>query len=383
MIKEYRCSALYNGETFEEQLQECREEIDQILNNKNYNILKVCFFVNSENPNMFLKCTKLVQNIMNETARVLVPYEIIAQPPIENKVSMEICYLDVSRYDSLCITYKKFEEIRYCILANEDEKEVICPGITFYTKGVNLSSQLKQCYETMEQILLNENMDFSNVIRQWNYLEGILDIIKIDNKSIQRYQMLNEIREEFYSKCKFVNGYPSATGIGMNYGGFVLGFIASSLNTGVYPITNVEQIDAHRYSEHVLAGEQIKELSTKATPKFERAKLVLSDKSSELYISGTASIKGEETIGVDDVLEQTKIIFSNIRMLVEQQYKDSNSGKEMKYKAIRIYIKERDLVIKVKKLVQEEFLLKNALIFLIADICRDNLLIEIEGICQP
>ncbi|GAB1450806.1 hypothetical protein MASR2M47_08620 [Draconibacterium sp.] len=65
------------------------------------------------------------------------------------------------------------------------------------------------------------------------------------------------------------NGYPAATGIGMNCGGIIIEFLAvQSDDLKSFPINNPSQIAAHTYSKNVLAGE---ECMLKTTPKFERA----------------------------------------------------------------------------------------------------------------
>lgn len=58
------------------------------------------------------------------------------------------------------------------------------------------------------------------------------------------------------------------------------------------PIDNKLQIAAHAYSDQVLEAAQQK----KATPKFERAKSMTFDDRRIVYISGTAAIRGEESL---------------------------------------------------------------------------------------
>ncbi|WP_175821637.1 hypothetical protein [Burkholderia sp. BCC0419] len=105
-----------------------------------------------------------------------------------------------------------------------------------------------------------------------------------------------------------------------------------------------------------------------------------------LFISGTASIRSHETIG-STVDEQLKITFENIETLVENgRQKLITEGRRIRgghFESAKIYVRhERDLGY-VADQVREHFPLGADLApVLLSDICRADLLLEIEGVYQ-
>ncbi|MGC8803225.1 MAG: hypothetical protein ACP5PS_05570, partial [Bacteroidales bacterium] len=153
-------------------------------------------------------------------------------------------------------------------------------------------SQSIDAFEQMNLILKSEGFTFGDVIRQWNYIERIIDFT--DNS--QHYQIFNDVRSNYYASSTFPYGYPSATGIGMSYNGIILEFLAlkPASETHVKPIQSPVQTNAHQYSPRVLSNNQYTSLSClKSTPKFERGKAVYCPHGGMLFVSGTAAIKGE------------------------------------------------------------------------------------------
>ena len=131
----------------------------------------------------------------------------------------------------------------------------------------------------------------NSIIRQWNYIERITAFDGQD----QHYQAFNNARSDFYSKTEWTNGYPAATGIGANLGGILIDVDAAVFTTPdafATPIDNKLQVAAHAYSEQVLEVARQK----KTTPKFERAKSMTFQDRKLIYISGTAAIRGEESL---------------------------------------------------------------------------------------
>jgi enamine deaminase RidA (YjgF/YER057c/UK114 family) len=174
------------------------------------------------------------------------------------------------------------------------------------------------------------------------------------------------------------NGYPAATGIGMKQGGIIIEFIAVQSNDLIsIPIDNPSQIAAHIYSKTVLAGE---ECVLKTTPKFERARYLEMMGKKLIFISGTASIIGEKTVGVGDPTEQTEVTINNIKQLYSTEILDKLSIETLnpKYGHARVYVKNRKDFPAIKKTFKSHFG-NLPVVYIIADICRNDLLVEIEG----
>jgi enamine deaminase RidA (YjgF/YER057c/UK114 family) len=151
-------------------------------------------------------------------------------------------------------------------------------------------------------------------------------------------------------------------------------------NESSHAIDNPLQISAHAYSQQVLINPD--KAQHKTTPKFERARHVIcADESQMLYISGTAAIRGEESCQAG-IEEQTALTMENIAKLAEKEtlemYGVKNAA-ELEYKMLRIYLKHNINLEVVKNWFKLHYP-TTPKTFLLADICREELLIEIEGI---
>jgi len=147
--------------------------------------------------------------------------------------------------------------------------------------------------------------------------------------------------------------------------------------TRIFPVNNSLQFAAHCYSKTVLGDSEKKE-----TPKFERAKLIVSRNSACCFISGTAAILGEKSLGNDDVKNQTVHTIALIRHLISAENLKVNgidfSG-DLKIVHLRVYVKETDDFEVVRSVLETELPGINAF-YVCAGVCREELLVEIEGI---
>lgn len=284
---------------------------------------------------------------------------------------MEMSVLDNPRAE-FRVNRKFSNTTPYTAIESDVEKEIYISGLCGST-GDSIRAQSEAAFRQAEQILAKEGMDFSNVYRQWNYIERITDFDRLSDGRKQHYQILNDVRSAYYARAQFANGYPAATGIGMDTGGIVLDLIASrGKNIKQIPIVNPDQLDAHRYTQEVLVGDALRENAAKTTPKFERAKYVECAYNHSLYVSGTAAIKGENTIPSDDIREQTRITLDNIAKL---HYNDSE---KWAYRHMRAYVKDPDDIPAVEEICRQYFG-DIPMQYLKADVCRDNLIVEIEA----
>ena len=139
------------------------------------------------------------------------------------------------------------------------------------------------------------------------------------------------------------------------------------------PIDNPLQIAAHNYSQNVLDGKIVKALQERTTPKFERARLLGND----IFISGTAAIKGEHSNLSNAAVEQaTETMEIMDRLVWEGNIPVPNNGST--YKLLRVYVKREQDIDPVANYMEQHYpaVPKH---YLVADICRPELLIEIEG----
>ena len=286
----------------------------------------------------------------------------VSQPPLNDALILEVHSYKPGEGDIL--TFRHEEGFPYVVLENADGRFLFAGGFHGDVVNFGILQQSNEVFRLLADVLRREGFPVNSIIRQWNYIEQITRFDGTD----QHYQMFNNSRSEFYSKADWNNGYPAATGIGANLGGILVDVDAAVFTSpGCFatPIDNKLQIAAHAYSEEVLevAGKK------KTTPKFERAKSMTFDGRRIVYISGTAAIRGEETLIGVGLERQLHITMENIAQLTGNA----------RLKMLRVYLKEKSFYEEAHRLL-EAYELNIPISYMWADVCRDELLIEIEGI---
>ncbi len=374
------------GKSFPEQVQSCIEQLSDFIfpaGGARYFVTQQTFFIAAASRTEYDERSTVIREQLSTTCGTHLPAtSIVAQAPIcGNDVVLELICARAS--EGIEVHYKSLSGLSYTVVEQAGFKTVHAEGLTG-TPGESILESSKRAFEIAMQILEEEGLSIHHIIRQWNYIENIARVKGIDNEH-QNYQDFNDVRSRYYEKGTFDNGYPAATGIGMTTGGVIIGFIALSPSdqVSVKPIQNPGQIDAHRYSELVLKGTVSEGLARKCTPKFERAKLVSIGSSHYIYVSGTASILGEKTMHVGDVKNQTLTTIENIFQLFSKENQESLGldfdVSRIRFSHLRAYVKYNKDIPMVKK-VCESKLKSNSSLFLISDICREDLLVEIEGV---
>ena len=306
---------------------------------------------------------------------------LVSQAPTDCLFAVEV--QSISKKYMTNITIKKVQGVSYATIDVDNNKMVISGAIEHDDKNLTIAQQSEYVFAVMADILKDEKIDLNMVDRQWNYLENITAQCQ---KAGQHYQQLNDVRSQFYATTKWANGYPSATGIGTTAGGIMVQFDAATLNSArTVSLDNSLQVAAHQYSKQVLIGEQ----NCSTTPKFERAKAIVfstifGDTNTQIYISGTAAIRGENSLHNVDIKEQTAATLENIEYLISlENLKKHNIKvpKAPKVKIFRVYLKSEALYKDAHEIISRKFPAIPTL-YVVCDVCRDELLIEIEGIAE-
>jgi enamine deaminase RidA (YjgF/YER057c/UK114 family) len=353
-----------------ELLSECFENFD--LDEK---IVRMSIFFHADTNQDYVANKNKLQIKVEELLGSKIPnINYISQKPLGANL-----YVEIASLDDNTVQYQlgKSGKNSYVNLVSGDYKEVHISGICSDVEN-SIYKQSDHVFEQLTNILNKESVEKNAIVRQWNYIEQITDF----EDGYQHYQQFNDSRTKFYQTAKWVKGYPAATGIGMNRGGVIVECVVTNCLRGIYPIGNPEQIDAHVYSKEVLFGHEQEEKNLKTTPKFERAKLSVTEQGESLFISGTAAIKGETSLAIGEASQQTELTLENIDHLVSY-VKDGGYGVNQldltTPKFLRAYVKNPVDMEKVKK-VCSEIHPKVDCIYLHSDVCRDELLVEIEGV---
>ncbi len=364
--------------SIEEEWDQCRKQIMRTMSEGN-RPLKLNIFVDLPDYQVYLETKEKIGKSVIDTFGDQCPtFNITVHPPERPwKVTAEALFI---KGDSSEITTKFWQSVPYVVIESKSCKEILGAGLGSGLFQNDTRKAANAAFDHVVSILEKENLSLNNVVRQWNYIGNILTV----KEGFQNYQIFNEVRSEYYQKYRTIHGYPAATGVGMKHGGVILDFCAVKADETVKikAVNNPNQLNAYEYGQQVLKGLTGKDKSIKHPPQFERALLLENKKRSTLYISGTASIIGQETIGKEDVMEQTVVTIENIKKLTNNerisQLMESSDLVQGKFSLLRVYIKNQEDFGMVRTICNEHFPQVPA-VFIEADICRDDLLTEIEA----
>ncbi|MCC8132346.1 MAG: endoribonuclease L-PSP [Tannerellaceae bacterium] len=327
-------------------------------------VLRLAFFgMPPDNEEYLLRRELLKEKVREKFGDQLPALSYVSQPPLHTSLIMEAHLLQ--NWDHTDHLYCRcLDGLSYVIWENPYGRFLYAGGFQTDILQWTIEKQSAEVFNRIGKLLHEENFPVHSIVRQWNYIERITDF----EGENQHYQSFNNARSDFYTGDLWPQGYPAATGIGTNLGGILVDLDAAVFTSPegfVTPIDNKLQVAAHAYSGQVLAEAQHK----KATPKFERAKSITAGSDRLVYISGTAAIRGEESLTGVGLDRQLHITMENIAQLT------GNAEIRM----LRVYLKEKKNYSRSKKLM-ESYGFSIPVSYMWADVCRDELLIEIEGI---
>lgn len=248
-------------------------------------------------------------------------------------------------------------------------------GSLSFDATTDLIAATRQAYTTLFQVL--DQTGFPHLLRLWNYLPHIND----DHDQIERYQGFNIGRQQAFIQCgrSALDGAPAACALGIRQGtqGQVH-FLAGQ--QAPLTIENPRQTSAFRYPCDY----------GPSSPTFSRAAVVtVNAKTSALFISGTASIVGHATVHAGDVVAQTLETVVNLQTIVREARRHSGADFDLSQLLTTVYVRHAsDAQAVVHTLTQAltaeypdapQAPALRQLLVLEADICRQDLLVEIEA----
>ena len=201
--------------------------------------------------------------------------------------------------------------------------------------------------------------------RLWNYMADING----ESHGLERYRQFNMGRgDAFEAGARSVVGrVPAACALGVAGGPLTVAFLAGP--TATVPIENPRQVSAFLYPDRY--GPR--------SPTFSRAALAHPPGQEVLFLSGTASIVGHQTVHPGDVRAQTGESLDNIDAVLAVASSKARSGAfalgDLCYRA---YLRHAaDLPVVREVLAQR--LGAAPVAYVQADVCRADLLVELEG----
>lgn len=328
-------------------------------------ILRLAFFgTPASNEQYVARRINLREKIRRRYGECEPALSYVSQPPLNAPLIMEVHSYIPDASDR--ITFRHHRGIPYVLLDNPSGRFLYAGGFQGDVIHFRIEQQAVEAFRLMGEVLKREGFPVHSIVRQWNYIEQITAFDGPD----QHYQTFNNARGDFYARADWSEGYPAATGIGANLGGILVDADAAVFRDSACFATSIDnklQVAAHAYSEGVLEAARQK----KTTPKFERAKSLTFEGRRVIYISGTAAIRGEESLKGVGLERQLHITMENIAHLI------GKARPEM----LRVYLKYKADYAQAQRLM-DAYKLDIPISYMWADVCRDELLIEIEGIAK-
>ena len=204
--------------------------------------------------------------------------------------------------------------------------------------------------------------------RVWIYMADITQ----GEGDAERYRQFSLGRHRAVSlKPGFELNLPAATAIGTHGSGLDIYFISGKA-PGIQ-VENPRQVSAFSYPREY--GPR--------SPSFSRAMLRKWADGAHLYVSGTASIVGHASQHLDDPAMQLVEVSNNIRALVQNALDHHYAGhqfEECTALGLKLYLRDRRYFSQLSSQIPQLFGKDTAILCMEGDICRRDLLLEVEGI---
>lgn len=304
----------------------------------------------------------------------------IPQPPCEGK-RLAIEALGVGQGPSQVDIQRISEQL---VIARHNEVAwVHAAHAVPQTSAGTVYDQSLSAFEQLRGLFSSVGVRFDQIIRTWLYLGGIV----ADDGPHQRYKELNRARTDFYEPIHFLTNrlppgqqqrvFPASTGIGTEGRGISMSAIALVTDRPdivAMPLENPRQTAAYDYSAAY----------SPLSPKFSRAMALSCGEYASIFISGTASITDSETRHVGDAAAQTHETLDNIAALISEDNLAHHGlpglGASLdSLGLVRVYIKRQEDYGAIRAACEQR-LGELPMIYAVADVCRPELLVEIEGI---
>ena len=221
---------------------------------------------------------------------------------------------------------------------------------------------------------LMRQLDYPQLVRMWNMVNGIVDQ---DAEGGTRYTRFCEGRGAAFEHCAVATArMPAATGVGSHAGGVSFYFLAGR-TADLTHVENPRQVSAYRYPTRYGV----------TPPSFARATYLAGGQSgrpAQLFVSGTASIIGSETVHRGDLGRQCATTLENIAELISAdnlaRYGIEADLTLRDMDKVKVYVKPGADMAVVRRICEATLSSKADVHYANVDMCRDDLLVEMEGV---
>lgn len=256
------------------------------------------------------------------------------------------------------VHYRRSDEVLFgCISVPDTERE------NGSTSALHIATE--QAYREIFATL--DELAYPHLVRVWNYLPQI----NVDTHGAERYQQFNSARRNALIAWgrDLAGNVPAACALGSVTGSpLVIYFLAT--RAAPTAVENPRQVSAYEYPPQY--GPK---------PSFSRASVLHETSGAILFISGTASIVGHQTVHAGDVAAQTRETLVNIEALLGEANRVSGAPRfGMDTLAYKVYVRNSADLPLIQSQLHPALGSRAQVVYLQADICRQELLVEIEAI---
>jgi len=212
-------------------------------------------------------------------------------------------------------------------------------------------------------------------VRFWAFVPEIHAQLEPD---LDRYMVFNAARFAAFSawyggRDVFPRALATASAVGTSGSDLVLHCLAA--DAAGQPVENPRQVPAYRYSRRF----------GPMPPCFARATVVRPRSGpSLLMVGGTASIRGEESMHETDLGAQMDETLANLASVIAAAWAERTDGRAAlsRYRQLRAYHRREEDRREVEARMQSAFPNLERLELLSAELCRAELLVEVEGLAE-
>lgn len=290
----------------------------------------------------------------------------LVEVPLPEKEGAELCEIWRTKQ---AIVSGNFSEINY-----RCSKDFLFGNLTLNIDqslgidGENIIFQLQELSEYAYTQIFNllDEQGYQHLLRIWNFIPEINKI----SQELEHYQHFNiGRRKAFLAHDRPPTTHaPAASALGCDGSALIIYFLASREST--LAIENPRQISAYHYPKKY----------GPSSPIFARAGWTQLGEQKLLFISGTASIVGHQSLHKNDIIAQTRESMANIASILSEANRVVNEPLyHLDHLSYKVYVRR----LKDIKIIHDTMNLlvspETPRLYLVAEICRADLLVEIEA----
>lgn len=270
---------------------------------------------------------------------------------------------------SLCELWRvaqPLESARHGLIHYRYGEDFLFGALSIEEKSVDPSEATVTAYREIFEVL--EKSGHRHLVRVWNYLPEITGEADGD----ERYRRFNSARQAAFLRVgrPVAVSVPAACALGSPPGSpMSIYFIAA--REAPKMIENPRQTSAYRYPPKFGVH----------SPSFSRACVLSESAGTNLFVSGTASIVGYETIHPGDVRAQTRETLANLDALVREANRVVGGAARYSLDGLKfkVYVRRPQDLETIQGALAASLHPVAPILYLQADVCREELLVEIEA----